>query len=211
MIWIDDRLAIEKADFLTALRQSLLSGQQQKEAVMQTRTADGAEIKLCPSYPGYGVTKDGRVFSYHGDGRYSSIDYNRTPYLMKMSVNRNGYKRVLVCPRRKTTVVHHMMADAFIAPYRKHMWVRHLDDNKTNNVVCNLAYGTIEDNAKDQIRNGRTMTGSKNHRSKLREADVLCIRELVTRGITIRSIALAFNVRVGAIYAIQNRQTWRHI
>jgi hypothetical protein len=41
--------------------------------------------------------------------------------------------------------------------------VRHLDDDRENNHVSNLAYGTQADNIADAIRNGKIKRGDEHH------------------------------------------------
>jgi hypothetical protein len=51
--------------------------------------------------------------------------------------------------------VHNLVAECFIGkrPKNKQL-VRHLDNDKTNNDVTNLAYGTYLENEQDKIRHG---------------------------------------------------------
>lgn len=50
--------------------------------------------------------------------------------------------------------VHRLMAKAFIPNPNGHPIVRHLDDEKWNNDIQNLSWGTMKDNSADCIRNG---------------------------------------------------------
>lgn len=53
---------------------------------------------------------------------------------------------------------------------------RHLDDNKMNNSLSNLAWGTLQQNAGDKVRNG-SCRGERNGGAKLTEADVIRLRQ----------------------------------
>ena len=67
----------------------------------------------------------------------------------------DGY--ICVPPGRrgaKREKLHALVAEAFLGPRPAGAIVRHLSDEKRNNAVTNLAYGTRGDNAHDAIRNG---------------------------------------------------------
>jgi hypothetical protein len=49
------------------------------------------------------------------------------------------------------------------------MIVRHLDDNKLNNHVSNLAWGSHMDNVRDAMRNNKIRKGDSHHATKLFE------------------------------------------
>ena len=56
-----------------------------------------------------------------------------------------------------------MVARAFIGPRPEGQGVRHLDDNKRNNALTNLVYGTGVENQADSIRNGTNACIRKTH------------------------------------------------
>jgi hypothetical protein len=63
--------------------------------------------------------------------------------------------------RVKRSPVHRLMLEAFVGPAPTKAYVgRHLDDNKQNNQLCNLAWGTRRDNRLDANRNGSQSAGS---------------------------------------------------
>lgn len=74
---------------------------------------------------------------------------------IKFSFYKNGVS--------KTVRLHQLIANAFIPNPNNHKIVRHLDDNKLNNRLDNLAWGSDLDNKADAIRNGKIRKG-KNHR-----------------------------------------------
>jgi len=55
------------------------------------------------------------------------------------------------------------------------------------------------------------LPGENHIGSKLKEAEVIEIRERAANGIAYRSIAASFNVSVGTISDIVNRNWWTHI
>ena len=65
-----------------------------------------------------------------------------------LTLNRDGGR----CRRSRT--VHQLVAEAFIGPRPEGLQCRHLDDNKLNNHVSNIVYGTQSENTLDSVRNG---------------------------------------------------------
>lgn len=63
-------------------------------------------------------------------------------------------------PRRRFSIAE-LVLEAFVGPRtRRKPIARHLDDNPTNNVLSNLAWGTSRDNRLDSARNGIQSAGS---------------------------------------------------
>lgn len=78
-----------------------------------------------------------------------------------------GYERINVGLRR--VLVHHMVLMAFEGPQPAGMIGRHLDDNRRNNRIDNLRWGTHDDNMADRKRNGRYASGRAHHMAKFGE------------------------------------------
>ena len=104
---------------------------------------------------GYEITKDGRVFSntnWRGMGRRELVQQK----------NHDGYPsvRVTLGKKRVHYSVHTLVALVHISPRPSvNHEVRHLDGNKMNSSVDNLAWGTQKENADDRERHGRTSRG----------------------------------------------------
>ena len=88
---------------------------------------------------------------------------------------------------------------------------RHLDGNKTNNRITNLAWGTGVENQHDRILHGTMMQGEEHHRAKLTNDDVLEIRRRAANGESHRVIAEDFPVIMDTISQIAKRRKWKHI
>ena len=81
------------------------------------------------------------------------------------SIGHNGYRVFsLNAPGiMEFRYLHRMAAEAFIPNPDNLPLVRHLDDDKLNNLVDNLAWGTDSDNHWDAIRNGKEYWTQQTH------------------------------------------------
>ena len=88
--------------------------------------------------------------------------------------------------------------------------------HKCDNPKCvnpdHLFAGTQKENIRDCVEKGRNCRGEKQGRSKLKEADVLFIREQCkNRTTSHKDLAKLFNVHPFHISAIHRRVFWKHI
>jgi len=105
----------------------------------------------------YEVSSLGRVRSL--DRRFQTSDGGVRFYrgrLMEGKLTDYGYPEVKLSRpgQRVNRRVHRLVSEAFIPNPAGHPFVLHWDDEKTNNVVDNLRWGTQKDNVADTIRNG---------------------------------------------------------
>lgn len=106
--------------------------------------------KKIDGHDGYQVSTHGRVRSFKNN-RHGLCD---TPRILKTDINSNGYERVYLGSNYHP-FIHKLVADAFIPNPHGHPVVRHKDDNRMNNRVDNLEWGTQSDNIRDAILRGR--------------------------------------------------------
>lgn len=102
--------------------------------------------------PGYDITQGGLVYS-----NLNWRGYGRRP--LRQNLNSYGYPsvRILRNGKRTRVCVHVLMALEYLGPRPSPSHeVRHLDGNKLNNNIFNLAWGTRADNAADRERHGNT-------------------------------------------------------
>lgn len=92
------------------------------------------------------ITDRGHIFSYGG----------RFVGKKKVSINDKGYPYITWHwnGRSHKRPVHRILAELFLPNPNNHTIVRHLDDNKLNNALSNLSWGTYKDNSDDKFRNG---------------------------------------------------------
>lgn len=63
----------------------------------------------------------------------------------------------------KQKYIHQMVLETFIGPRPKGLIALHWDDNKLNNAVGNLRWGTYSDNQLDAVRNGTHISVTRPH------------------------------------------------
>jgi hypothetical protein len=126
----------------------------------------------------------------------------------------NGYLVVTLSSdtvRRKSIAVNCLMLSAFVGPRPEGMQCLHADDDKRNNSLTNLRWGTCKENHQDAIRNGRKPRGENKVNAKLTEADVRVIRRRLDAGDSEAAIARDFHVSKNPIRDIHKNITWRHV
>jgi len=135
--------------------------------------------------PVYEVSNLGSIRSWlDSRGRIKELD----PKILTGQMN--GYPHVGLRRIDGGTIgahVHSIVALAFIGPRPKGASIRHLNDDRTDNFVSNLAYGSHQENALDRVKNQKS-------RAKVSESDVGKIRQRAHKGEGYLKIAKDFNV-----------------
>lgn len=111
-------------------------------------------------------------------------------------------------PRR--VPVHRLVLLAFGGPSPPGLEACHRDDNKTNNCLENLYWGTRGQNQADAVRNGKQAKGSKCGSAKLTEEQIPIIRALQGK-CSANEAAKRFRVTQMAILYVWWRKTWKHV
>lgn len=124
--------------------------------------------------------------------------------------NTYGYFAVVLSSpqKRETKSIHVLVLSAFVGPANG-LHCRHLDGNKLNNHLSNLAYGTRKENEADKLRHGRRPHGELNGQSRLTSDNVRFIREHPEMSGS--KLASLFNVHPGTIGYVRRGETWRHV
>jgi hypothetical protein len=168
---------------------------------------DREEWRDIPGIPGYRVSNFGRVASSNWRGRKWMIK--------KDSPDRNGYPSVNLVGERKERYylkTAYLVLLAFVGPRPsgRHE-IRHLDDDRMNNVLTNLAWGTRAENVADREKNGRVRQGSRHGQAKLSESQVAEILILHESGLSSVDISARFGVTARNIRWICQGKKWRHV
>lgn len=157
---------------------------------------DTGDLVSIPGFPGYYATRDGRVFCLR---EMSQRLWPDGYYRVNLGGKAKGHPRV---------GVHQAVAMAMLPREPEQNVVRHLDGSRTNNAVENLAWGTVQENANDMVRHGRSRRGKNNNTTKLTEEQVLQIVQRYDAGESSPKLAEEFGVHRHTILLILNGQNW---
>jgi hypothetical protein len=158
----------------------------------------------------YEVSNQGRVKSLPGKQRSRWGWVEKAGYVRKISLGLRGYPVVDLkhAGRRKTFTVHTLVLTAFVGPKPKGHECRHLNGDRTDSRLVNLAWGTPSENTDDKRRHGTLIQGEKHGASVLSEKDVRLIRRMND---TQANIAKKFNVSQSLISMIKSHTRWTHV
>ena len=180
-----------------------------REGLGQEQTEKKVEYRLVDGFPDYCVGTDGSVWSCKNHRKLGHIVWKRL-----RPGNRNGYSVVLLGDglKKKPFAVHSLVLSAFVGPCPKGFEAcHHPDENKRNNNLSNLRWGTHENNLQDIVRGGK-LAGENHSRSILNNADVREIRRLyLDCGLTYEKIGGIFGISAGHACDIVNRKYWKHL
>lgn len=105
--------------------------------------------------------------------------------LLNPCLNRYGYPHSILTNKdkiRKTTLIHSLVAEAFIGPRLNDLQVNHIDGNKANNRIENLEYITCKENIRHAFRIGLKVNAIRSKRCTISDDTVRQIRALSTSG-----------------------------
>ena len=143
----------------------------------------------------YEIFKDGRIFS------------KKRNRFIKPQPNAMGYLRVCICQQRP--FVHRLVAEKYIPNPQNLPCVNHIDGNHTNNNVSNLEWCTQKYNILHSFKIGLAPTGEKCSWSKLKEKDVIYIREHPE--LDKKELAQKFNISTSTINDIRKYRSWKNV
>lgn len=138
--------------------------QYQRESTARTRRELAQDIEIdtanerwapIPGYEGeYSASDQGRIRSEerYVDGRWGPLHVKSK--IMVGSVA-NGYRTVglMTDRKQKPFTVHSLVLLSFVGPRPDGLVIRHLNDNRIDNRLVNLSYGTQQENWEDRRRN----------------------------------------------------------
>jgi hypothetical protein len=147
-------------------------------------------------------------------GRVRSLPRQATPgKVLKPKVSFKGYHTIntSVNQKRKTMKISRMVLSAFVGD-QPTLEARHLDGNKDNNTLANLAWGTRSENEQDKVLHGTVLIGSRNPKAVLTESDVSEIKSLISQGKSLKEIGPLFP-KLGwrTFYDIRSGKVWKHV
>ena len=175
--------------------------------------------KDIPDYDGrYQVSNIGRVRSLDKEVINSGRRLFCKGRVLSSSKHNMGYLRVSLPfiirqKKRKSFFIHRLVLMAFKGmPTKKRYDCNHINGIKADNRIENLEWCSRKENIRHSFRIGLSKQGEDHHRSKLKEKDVVEIKELL-RNKKLKQIEIArkFNVSDVAISMIKSKRNWSHI
>ena len=111
-------------------------------------------MKPIPGFPGYFITRDGRVFS---DRQRGTGDRTEDKHEVICTDKGHEYERVVLMRdgKKTTQYVHDLLVAAFRGGKRDGQVVRHLDGKTENNTAKNVKPGSVEENVADRVKHDR--------------------------------------------------------
>ena len=164
--------------------------------------------RTVPGYPAYEVSVDGVV------RRCQGFRCRRAHRVLVPFVRPNGYAQILLYQggQRRRFGVHQLVALAFLGPKPSPQHeVAHLDGQRLNNHVSNLAWLLPIENDAHKDLHGTRLRGSQIHSAKLVEAQVVLIRQALAVGIRQCALAQTYGVSDSTVSLIARAKTWRHV
>ena len=162
--------------------------------------------KVVLSFPDYEVSNLGRV-RFVGKRKWSKL---RGSSLLKQRIQ-DGYYKVTLQSNplgRKSFGVHRLVLLAF-CPHRG-TECRHLNADRRDNRLENLAWGTKRDNINDAIFHRNTLRGERHPMAKLRWSKAECLRNAYKAGDgSIRFLAKRFGIGQTVARGVINGTRWR--
>lgn len=157
----------------------------------------------------FSVSSEGKVYS------------KRTNKILKLTLSKSGYNCFATRLEGRDGKciflrAHRLVAEAFIPNPENKPFVNHKNANKTDNRVENLEWVTAQENSIHARDMGllSPLRGESSPTSKLKEADVLYIRENFKarcREFGARALGKKFGVDKTTIMSVVERKTWSHI
>ena len=163
----------------------------------------------------YGRIRRTKTFTYWTKfGRASKLIVKKEG-IVNSTIN-VGYLRVNLNVGKgpKECRIHNLVLWAFKGSCPLGMECRHLDDDRLNNHIDNLEWGTHQQNGLDSHRNGKhpSRKGENHPGAKLSEQQVQKIRTLYKTGDFLqKELGYRFNATPKHINDIICKKTWKHI
>jgi hypothetical protein len=158
----------------------------------------------------YEASNLGRIRSAYGKNKGRVLkEYIKYP----SNINYN-FVEVHIDGKKWVKKTHRLVAEVFCENPKNYPIVMHLDNDRRNNKVDNLQWGTLKMNSQQMINEGRgnKSKGSDHYFSKLTEDQVVEIRKkYIPRKYTLKQLANEYSVSFGLIGHVVKNRNWKHV
>jgi hypothetical protein len=143
--------------------------------------------------------------------------HGRMPGLQTLTLRPDGYLVVSLrnaAGKHRNWLVHRLVLTAFVGPQPASMHGAHVNGDRADNRLANLAWCTPKENEAHKAGHGRLPQGERNGCSKLTDETVLAIRrEYAWRSPTRGCLPLArkYGLSFQHFAAIVKGDSWRHL
>lgn len=120
-----------------------------------------------------------------------------------------GYGKIEV--NGKTCTAHRTNWILNYGKIKKGLYILHSCDNRECINIKHLKLGTHKQNMKDMVNKNRSLVGELNSQAKLKEEQVINIKNLYKKGFTQTEIANKYNVTQSLISLIIRNKKWKYI
>jgi hypothetical protein len=166
-------------------------------------------LKPIPGFAGYYADQTGAIWSAQ-PSRWGHVKWIQR----KTATGRDGYEDIVLKRsngRRANKAVHSLVAAAFFGARPHGLVTTHLNGDKRDNRVANLAYRTTLDNSLDKRAHGTMVRGDIHPNSKLTDAQVLEMFRMLASGVTQRAVALHFGINPTTVWAMKTGRLRAHL
>jgi len=173
-----------------------------------------------PGFLGYHIDRTGRVWSAHRKGRIPrgacSRWLDRRDWTLRQPWrDPEGYlHHTLVretAGSRQRIALHILVATTFLGPRPEGLVVAHLDGDKSNNRLENLAYVTQRENIEHKRDHGTMHCGDRSHLSRLTDHQCSRMLDCLGAGFSRREVAGAFGATVSHVAALKTGRIRKHL
>jgi len=160
------------------------------------------------SFPDYEVSETGlvrRLIARQGShaGKVIGQHYYPNGYVY-VPLQRDG--------KRRSALVHRLVAEAFIGPSPfEGALVCHNDGTRDNNHASNVRWDNASGNQADRVKHGTDQRGEKNWSARITAVDVERMRDMHRFGEKRATMARWLNLPYGQVWRILDGDTWRHV
>lgn len=132
-----------------------------------------------------------------------------SPKLLRPWPGTKGYWRVRL--GAKIYFTHRLVLEAFVGPAPCGHETAHLDGNRENSSLENLAWVTRKENHSHKSLHGTAQRGTNNPTAKLTESKVKKIKQLRRSGMKLNAIGKKFGVTGSTISGVCRGKSWTHV